>query len=381
MVSRPQYKEFVFLKKVKRYFEAEKLKIKSYPKKLQVLEKRFEQEIEMLRNDPGTLEAAESAIYDALGKKLRSLIISKRIDGGMPASLNIHKVLIEGKDVSRIHGQLDIWIKAFQAGSAPDSMIETLSNGSIILSKCLAEKLSKQMVSKEKKALLHLSKWGKSNPVNTFKIQGTIDTGGRTNAIFMKMTDVEKLGYPEGYNVIGLKINHANPSRIKKLLFDKMGQDYWIETASEKESINQMESFLITPYIVLSLFAIIMLINCWYAVIHSFEERKTQLDLLELHNYGRLKSLGLFSLLNLLPGAMGFMAAIALIVLDWPFSLSGALIKINESFPYNLGRLEIFLDPAVLSILFIFLLIFWLMSWIFPWMKKSKIISFSAKGL
>jgi len=381
MVSRPHYKEFVSLKKLKRNFEAEKSRIKSHPKKLKALEKQFEQEIEMLKHEPVTLEATERAIHDALGKKLMPLIVSKRIEGRMPTSLNINKVLIDGKDVSRIHGQLDVWIEAFRAGNAPYSMIENLQSGSIILSKCLAEKLLKHMAPREKKIILHISKWGDFKTVNILKVNGVIDTGGKINAIFMKMTDVEKLGYPEGYNVIGLKVKKTKPSKIKKLLFDNMGEDYWIETASEKESITQMESFLITPYIVLSLFAIIMLINCWYAVIHSFEERKTQLDLLELHNYGRFRRLGLFSLLNLLPGATGFIGAIALIVFDWPVSLGGALIQINESLPYNLGRLEIFLNPMVLSILFLFLVIFWLMSWIFLQMKKSKIISFSAKDL
>lgn len=372
MISRRDGQDFVSLRKFKSDFE--KVKFESV-NRLQFNQEEFDRELKRLKHDPRTMEAVVGAVRDILGNKIKAIVVSKTAE----ASLNIEKVLINDRDVSRIHGQLDVWIKAVVPYNSDTASFETPPLGSIILSKNLAEKLSREIASNQKKTKIYIRRWGESPPEdalrNGFDIFGIVDTGGSSNSIAINPGDIGKFGDQKWRQRIGIDVGKANPSKIKKLLMDKLGSQYWIELADEKGGVNRvaMLRFLFIPFVLLGLFSVIMIINYGFVVLYNYENRETESDLMVLYNYGTFKRVLLYSLLNILPSFFGFLLAVLLVIIDWPVSISGMLVKIGESLPVKLSRFAIVQDPYAWGVLIICVIFFLLWSCAFLCIKKSEI--------
>ncbi len=377
MVTRPKHGEEYLpdLESIdKLYDELEKIKsdYEDQPEKIKTAEEAIVKEIERVRNNSLSLESIEKALHDILKDGVKSILISKRIE----ESLNIQRVAIYDKDVSKIHGQLDIWIKAIGTKNVDNVSTAIPPPGSVYLSRSLSEKLSQKISSNTEETVIYMGRWSDKEAVYPFKVYGIIATGS-LNCIYMNLADLNTLGYTEGFNVIGLNLINASFSeiqKIKELLLDRWGKKLRVQTVYGGATVSQMQLFLLPALWVLILFMIIMIVNYYFVVIHNYEGRKTEFYLLSLYNYGKLRKLLTYTLLNMAPGLFGFAISILLIIINFPISLQSILPKYGGSLAVKLTRFKLFLDPfsnpLAYGVLLFFIVFFFVISFSYLYKKK-----------
>ncbi len=271
-----------------------------------------------------------------------------------------------------LRGQIDIWIKAFEPQSSIQESLKRIPQGAVVISKHLAQKLSRQLIANPQKAEIHLSKWGESL-TQPFVIRQIIDLGGYYNVVFPNPNDLKKLGFRNAINVIGIKLRKRDPGRIKEKLVKALESSLWIETIDERENLAETLFFIkLAPLLLLLLFGFIMLVNYYYMCLHNCELRNNELKLLSFYNYGKMRRLILFFSVNITSGVAGFALATISAGLGLSYLFSKMVLN-YDGLPCRVALFNTVFNLYTTSALLLIVALCFLLTWLVCRQKRDAI--------
>lgn len=291
-------------------------------------------------------KALEKALFSLLDEDIKYLVAGKKV----MASVRLEGLEINGKDMSSIHGQFDLWIKSTLFESGESFGNTSIPKGSVVLSKCLARKLCFEIPQTNGEAIIRFGRWKSLFPVYSFKVLGLVDVGGGINVIYMNSKDLPKLGLTTRYNFVGMNVGALRPGEVKSLLEERLGSPYLVKTPSDIEDTRVMKIFIIMIGIATVFLALIIIINAWFSSLHGFERRRDTVYLVSFYGYEHNKAASLFALLNMLPALLGICASVCSIFLDWPIHLSQMLLKPVNQLGLDLNLWDLLMAPFFLGV-------------------------------
>ena len=275
----------------------------------------------------------------ALGDTDYTLACIRRIK----ASVDIRSVTFEQKDISRVHGRLDVWLKAYDPCGHRPEFLADLRPDQVVLSRNLAGKLG--IGEKAGPSGVSLCMGVHDPPVlQTFAVAGMVDAGGRYPIVYLNPGVLADLGYASGFNVIGLTFPSDAPDAMKPLIRSAAGEDCEVLTAREMEARTAPEQQRVldqtfdamtgaAPLILMGLFSIVVFLNFHYTCRLYLRHHATEVWLLRHFGLPGPQRLWLFLLRHVgivLAGVLASFAA-ALLILDAArhWGLAGLLMRLD----------------------------------------------------
>ena len=221
--------------------------------------------------------------------------------------LNVISVSLEDRDISNIHGQMDVWIKAYATSDDLPPEVRDIPKGAVVISSSLAGKFSKEVAKYSDRIYMELGAWGK-NLMKSFQLHGVLELGGGINVIYMNPDDLQELGFQYAPYVIGIERNFSPKGPIREALLSAPSlQSLRITRPEDRQRPSPLLFFIqLAPLFLMSLFFFILLILYHYTVLSSYEKRVTELGLMRLYAYPKWKRLVMFFFLNVSPAPFGF---------------------------------------------------------------------------
>ena len=254
--------------------------------------------------------------------------------------IDSHLVVDNGSQNNDSHlsmfGEFDTWIKAYPDGEVRGDISFYLSSESLAMSRALSRQLFQlDPALVPEKVNITLRQLGK-NKKTGFIVNRIIDLGGKYNVIFLPLSSLPKLSFPFRYTFpdhFGINVSRLESPQMLKERLQKEFPEYQVVTSDELEymdtsSVNIYLKF--APNFLFFLFIANLLIMYIFIVLDNFRLRKKELKLMDLYLYSKVKKSTLFSFLNTVPVAAGFMFAV-------PFSFYVLKNLSLQSLMYGMG--------------------------------------------
>ncbi len=250
-------------------------------------------------------------------------------------------------------GEFDAWIKACPDGKVGGNASFYIPPGSLAMSRAMSRQLFHQdLADMPKKTKVTLRQLGRSKK-SEFTVDRVIDLGGKYNVIFLPLSSLSKLSFPFKYTFpdhLGINTSQdVTPLALKEELQNEF-TEYQVVTSDELEYIDtaRVKMYLqFAPIFLFSLFIANLVIMYIFIVLDNFRLRKRELQLMDLYLYSRVKKSMLFSFLNIVPIAAGFMLAV-------PFSMYMLKNFSAQSWMHGVGgtvNMQMYSVPFLITVL------------------------------